>query len=63
MLLMEKFFLEIRKDLGHKNNKLDEGTLISLMLKNPDLFMKKAKENPNITLEELSKFEADPPGQ
>ena len=32
------------------------------MLKNPDLFMKKAKENPNITLEELSKFESEPSG-
>ena len=63
MLLMEKVFLEIRKDLGHKNYKLNEGTFISLMLKNPDLFMKKSKENPNITLEELAKFENDPLAQ
>lgn len=57
MLLMEKFFLEIRKDLGHKNNKLDEGTFIGLILRNPNLLMEKAKENPNLTLEEFSKFE------
>ena len=63
MFLMENFFFEIRKDLGHKNNKLHEGTFISLMMKNPDLFMKTAKENPNITLEELAKFENDPLAQ
>ena len=63
MFLMENFFFEIRKDLGHKNNKLHEGTFISLMLKNPALFMKKAKENPNTTLEELAKFENDPLAQ
>ena len=57
MIMMEEFFLEIRKDLGHKNNKLEEGTFISLILRNSELLIKKAKEDPNITLEELSKFE------
>lgn len=58
MILMEKLFFEIRKDLGLGNSKLIEGTFISLMMKNPELLMKKAKENPNLTLEELAKIEA-----
>ena len=59
MILMEKLFFEIRKDLGLGNSKLIEGTFISLMMKNPELLMKKAKENPNLTLEELAKIEAN----
>ena len=59
MLLMEKFFLEIRKDLGHKNSKLEEGTFIGLILRNPNLLMEKAKENPSLTLEEFSQLEDD----
>ena len=57
MFLMEDFFLSIRKDLGHRNNKLVKGTFISLMLRNPDLFMAMAKKNPDITLEELAELE------
>ena len=30
MFMMEEFFLEIRKDLSHKNNKLIKGTFINL---------------------------------
>ena len=57
MFMMEEFFLEIRKDLGHKNSKLVKGTFVRLMLQNPDLFLSMAKENPNLTLVELA--EAD----
>ena len=57
MFLMEDFFLEIRKDLGHKNSKLSKGTFITLVLKDPELFLQKAKENPNLTLDELTKIE------
>lgn len=57
MFLMEEFFLEIRKDLGHRNDKLVKGTFISLMLQNPVLFMAMAKENPDITLAELTEIE------
>lgn len=58
VFLMEDFFLEIRRDLGHKNNRLAKGTFAHLILKNPDLFMAMAKDNPNITLEEVGKAEA-----
>lgn len=57
IFLMEDFFLEIRKDLGHKNNKLMKGTFVSLMLQNPELFMKMAEKNPNVTLTEIANAE------
>ena len=53
MFLMENFFLEIRKDLGHNNSKLEKGTFIHLMLQNSDLFLSMAKDNPDVTLDEL----------
>ena len=57
MFMMEDFFLEIRKDLGHKNNKLKKGSFIHLILQNPELFLAMAKENPDLTLEELGEAE------
>lgn len=57
MFMMERFFLEIRKDLGHKNNKLIKGTLIHLILRNPELFMAMSKKDPDLTLAELSEIE------
>jgi hypothetical protein len=57
MFMMEEFFLEIRKDLGHKNNKLVKGSFIHLILQNPELFMVMAKDNPDLTLAELAEAE------
>lgn len=57
MFLMEDFFLEIHKDLGHKNNKLTKGTFVHLILQNPELFLAMEKSNPNITLAELAEAE------
>lgn len=57
MFMMEEFFLEIRKDLGHKNNKLVKGTFIHLILQNPELFLAMANENPDLTLTELAEAE------
>lgn len=48
---------KIRKDLGHKNNKLVKGTFVSLILRNPELFLSMAKKNPNVTLAQLSEVE------
>lgn len=59
LLLVDKFFREIRRDLGHKSNKLEEGALISLILKDPDEFMQKAKEDPSMTFEGSSGDETD----
>jgi len=57
IFLMGDFFLEIRKDLGHKNTQLEKGTFAHLILQNPEFFLAKAKENPNITLDEISEAE------
>lgn len=57
MFMTEEFFLEIRKDLGHKNNKLTKGTFVHLILQNPELFLSMAENNPNVTLAELSEIE------
>lgn len=59
IFLMEDFFREIRKDLGHKNNKLEKGTFSHLILQNADLFIQMAKENPKVTLDDLSKKEKE----
>lgn len=58
MFLMEDFFLEIRKDLGHKNNKLTKGTFVHLILQNPELFLAMEKSNPNVTFAELAEAES-----
>ena len=58
MFLIEDFFLEIRKDLGHKNNKLTKGTFVHLILQNPELFLAMENNNPNITLAELAEAES-----
>ena len=54
---MEDFFFEIRKDLGHKNNKLTKGIFVSLILQNSELFMTMVKNNPNVTLAEVVEAE------
>ena len=59
IFLMEDFFREIRTDIGHKNNKLEKGTFAHLILRNADLFLKMAKENPNVTLGDLAKKEKE----
>lgn len=59
MLLVDEFFREIRRDLGHQSNKLKKGALIGLIVSNPEVFLEKAKENPNMTLEEMSKYETN----
>lgn len=57
IFLMEDFFREIRKDLGHKNNKLEKGTFAHLILQNAELFLQMAKSNPKVTLADLAEAE------
>ncbi|MFC1581226.1 hypothetical protein ACFL4N_10015 [Thermodesulfobacteriota bacterium] len=57
VFLMEAFFKAIRKDLGLSNRGLGKGIFSHLMLKNAELFLQEAKENPNITLAELGEIE------
>ena len=57
MFLTESFFKAIRKDLGLSNKGLEKGIFIHFILRNSDLFLQMAKENPNITLAELGEME------
>jgi hypothetical protein len=57
MWLAEDFFRAMRKDIGHSCWKLTKGTFVHLILKNSDLFLKLANNNPNITFSEIAKIE------
>lgn len=59
MYLMEEFFIEIRKDLGHNSSSIPRGSIIRLMLKEPELFFELEKSNPNATLDELAALEEE----
>jgi hypothetical protein len=57
MIKMMDFFLALRKDLGHSNSGIKHKHLIRFMLRNSDLFMQMYRNNPEVTLEEISKEE------
>ena len=59
MFLTDDFFKAIRKDLGLSNRGLEKGIFVHLILKNSELFLQMAKEQPNITLTELSEIEEE----
>lgn len=45
MLLYEQLILTIRRDLGHKNKKLNEGDILALFIKDIDQTLKKKSAN------------------
>ncbi len=55
---VDELLRAIRKELGHSNKGIDKGSFIRFILREPDLFFAAAKQNPDITLSELSKLEA-----
>jgi len=57
MFMTEDFFRAIRSDLGLSNRRLTKGLFVHLMLQNSDLFLRAARENPNVTLAELAELE------
>jgi hypothetical protein len=57
LFLTDDFFKAIRKDLGLSNRGLEKGAFAHFMLKNAELFLQMAKENPDITLAELGQIE------
>ena len=57
IFLTEEFFKSIRKDLGLSNRGLEKGIFVHFILRNSELFLQIAKNNPNITLAELGKLE------
>ena len=50
VLLMEKFFLAVRRDLGHSNFGVKQGDTIRFILRHTDFFLEAIKTNPNLTL-------------
>jgi len=59
MIKMINFFLALRKDLGHSNKGIKPEYLVRFMLRNPDLFMGMYKKNPEVTFDEIAKFEKE----
>ena len=53
----ECMFRAIRKELGHDDNRLEEGDLLFVILRNPELFVGMSKKNPNVSLAEIAKVE------
>ena len=54
LFLMEDFFRAIRRDIGLSNSGLRKGLFFHFVLRNPELFLAMVKQNPRVTLEELS---------
>jgi hypothetical protein len=57
LVQMEDFFLALREDLGHENKGLERGDLISLMLRNHQLFMSEYARNPDVSLHDIAELE------
>ncbi|MBG58196.1 MAG: hypothetical protein CMK46_07920 [Porticoccus sp.] len=53
----ERLILAIREELGHENENLVEGLFPRFILREYKLYSKLAKQNPNLTLSELSEHE------
>jgi len=59
VLKMERFFLAVRKDLGHSNWGIKQGDTARFLLRHTDFFLQQIKSNPNITLSELARLEEE----
>ncbi len=59
IFLMDEFFRAMRKDIGLSNSGLEKGIFSHFILRHSELFLLMAKQNPNITLGELSEKEKE----
>lgn len=57
VMYMEKFFLAVRRDLGHSNWGIKTGDTSGFILRHIDFFLTQAAKNPNMTLSEIAKLE------
>ena len=57
--LMDEFFRAMRKDIGLSNSGLEKGVFSHFMLRHSEFFLRMAKQNPSITLSELSEKEKE----
>ena len=58
VFMTEDLILAIRKELGHDNIGIKKGAFVHMILREPELFLETAKQNPNITLTELALLES-----
>jgi hypothetical protein len=58
IFVTEEFLLALRRDLRHRNKGIPKGFLAHFLLREADLFLAAARNNPNITLAEISALEA-----
>ncbi len=59
VFLMDEFFRAMRKDVGLSNSGLEKGAFSHFILRHSDLFLRVAKDNPNIKLSEISQKEKE----
>ena len=57
--LMDEFFRAMRKDIGLSNSGLEKGVFSHFILRHSEFFLRMAKQNPSITLRELSEKEKE----
>ena len=56
---MDEFFRAMRKDVGLSNSGLEKGVFAHFILRHSEFFLRMAKQNPSITLSELSEKEKE----
>ena len=59
LFLMDEFFRAMRKDIGLSNSGLEKGVFSHFILRHSEFFLRMAKQNPSITLSELSEKEKE----
>lgn len=57
MLAMDAFFRSLRKDIGQSSFGIERGAFVHLILRHPEVFLKAARDNPKVTLAEISEIE------
>ena len=57
VMQMEKFFLAVRRDLGHSNWGIKSGDTARFLIRHMDFMLEQAAKNPNLTLGEIAKLE------
>lgn len=57
LYLMDDFFRALRSDIGQSSSGLERGAFTHLILRNSELFLEHAKQNPSLTFEEFSQLE------
>jgi hypothetical protein len=57
IFLMDEFFRALRSDIDQSSSGLEKGSFAHLILRDSDVFLESAKQNPNLTFDEFSEIE------